>query len=117
MTDVPDGVCAVLRSRFAKYEESITRSYEARSKERLDSLLSTLAHRRDSEVKDVNTLLDELEKSIKKELDIENDHEAFVQLTFDFGEEDVQELKRDFAALRARLDQMPEGREKEIAVI
>lgn len=117
MNDVPDGVFAVLRSRFAKYEESITRSYEARSNERLDSLLSTLAHRRDSEVKDVNTLLDELEKSIKKELDIENDHEAFVQLTFDFGEEDVQELKRDFAALRARLDQIPEEREKEIAVI
>ena len=117
MNEVPDGVFAVLRSRFAKYEESITRSYEARSKERLDSLLSTLAHRKDSEVKDVNTLLDELEKSIKKELDIENDHEAFVQLTFDFGEEDVQELKRDFAALRARLDQIPEEREKEIAVI
>ena len=117
MNEVPDGVFAVLRSRFAKYEESITRSYEARSKERLDSLLSTLAHRRDSEVKDVNTLLDELEKSIKKELDVENDHEAFVQLTFDFGEEDVQELKRDFAALRARLDQIPEEREKEIAVI
>ena len=33
------------------------------------------------------------------------------------AEEDVQELKRDFAALRARLDQIPEEREKEIAVI
>ena len=29
----------------------------------------------------------------------------------------MQELKRDFAALRARLDQIPEEREKEIAVI
>ena len=117
MNDVPDSVFAVLRSRFAKYEESIIRSYEARSKERLDSLRSTLAHRKDSEVKDVNTLLDELEKSIRKELDVESDHEAFVQLTFDFGEEDVQELKRDFAALRARLAQIPEEREKETAVI
>ncbi len=117
MNDVPDGVFAILKSRFSKYEEAITRSYEARSKERLDSLLSTLAHRRDSEVKDVNTLLDELEKSIKKELDVENDHEAFVQLTFDFGEEDVQELKRDFAALRARLGQIPEERQKETELI
>lgn len=115
--DVPDAVFAVLKARFEKCADSVARSYEARSKERLDSLLSTLAHRRDSEVKDVNALLDELEKSIRKELAVEDDHAAFVQLTFDFGEEDVQELKRDFAALRARLDQIPEERQKEISVI
>ena len=62
-------------------------------------------------------MLDELEKNIKKELEIENNHEAFVQLTFDFAAEDVQELKRDFAALRARLDQIPEERENEMALI
>lgn len=117
MNEVPEGVFAVLKSRFSKYEESITKAYEARSRERLENLLSTLEHRKDSEIKDVNALLDELEKSIKKELDVENDHDAFVQLTFDFGEEDVQELKRDFAALRARLDQIPEERQKEASVI
>ena len=117
MNDVPDGAFAVLRSRFAKYEESVTRSYEARSKERLDSLLSTLAHRRDSEIADMNALLDELEKSIRKELDVENNHEAYVQLTFDFGDEDLQELKRDFAALRARLGQIPEERANEKSAI
>jgi tRNA modification GTPase len=42
---------------------------------------------------------------------------TLMELELDFGEEDVQELKRDFAALRARLDQIPEEREKEIAVI
>lgn len=117
MNDVPDGVFAVLKSRFTKYEESVVRSYEARSKERLDSLLSTLEHRKDSEIRDVNSLLDELEKNIRKELEIENDHEAFIQLTFDFAAEDVQELKRDFAALRARLGQIPEERENEMALI
>ena len=117
MNDVPDGAFAVLKSRFAKYEESVTRSYEARSKERLDSLLSTLAHRRDSEIADMNALLDELEKSIRKELDVENNHEAYVQLTFDFGDEDLQELKRDFAALRARLGQIPEERANETSAI
>lgn len=117
MNEVSEGVFAVLKSRFSKYEESITKAYEARSRERLENLLSTLEHRKDSEIKDVNALLDELEKSIKKELDVENDHDAFVQLTFDFGEEDVQELKRDFAALRARLDQIPDERQKETSVI
>lgn len=114
---VPESVFAVLKTRFDKYEDSITKSYEARSKERLDSLLSTLSHRKDSEIKDVNTLLDELESGIRKELDVENNHEAYVQLTFDFGEEDMQELKRDFAALRARLDQIPKEREKEVELI
>ena len=117
MNDVPDGAFGVLRSRFAKYEEAVARSYEARSKERLDSLLSTLERRRDSEISDVNALLDELEKAIGKELEVENDHEAFVQLTFNFAEEDVQALKRDFAALRARLAQIPGERAKEVAVI
>ena len=31
-------------------------------------------------LQDVNTLLDELEKSIKKELDIENDHEVHLRI-------------------------------------
>ena len=115
--DVPESVFGVLKTRFEKYEDSVTKSYEARSKERLESLLSTLTHRRDSEVKDVNALLDELDESIRKELDIENNHAAYTQLTFDFGEEDMQELKRDFAALRARLDQIPEERKKEVAMI
>ena len=65
----------------------------------------------------MNALLDELDESIRKELDIENNHAAYTQLTFDFGEEDMQELKRDFAALRARLDQIPEERKKEVAMI
>ena len=117
MENVPEAVFAVLKSRFEKYEAAITKSYEARSKERLDSLLSTLNRRKDSEVRDVNTLLDELEKNIRKELKLENDHEQYRQMTFDFAAEDIQELKRDFAALHARLDQIPQERENEIALV
>ena len=115
--ELPAQVFDVLKTRFAKYEESITKSYEARSKERLESLMSTLAHRKESEVKDINILLDELEKNIRKELDIEDDRERYEQMTFDFAEEDIQELKRDFAALRARLAQIPEERKKEIEIV
>lgn len=79
--------------------------------------MSTLAHRKESEVKDINILLDELEKNIRKELDIEDDRERYEQMTFDFAEEDIQELKRDFAALRARLEQIPEERKKEIEIV
>lgn len=115
--EVPTQVFEVLKSRFDKYEDSITKAYEARSRERLESLMSTLTHRKDSEVKDINTLLDELEQNIRKELDVENDHERYQQMTFEFAEEDIQELKRDFAALRARLEQIPEERAKEIELV
>ena len=117
MEDVPEAVFSVLKSRFGKHEAAIVRCYEARSRERLDSLLSTLGRRRDSEVRDVNTLLDELEKNIRKELRLEDDHERYRQMTFDFMAEDIQELERDFAALHARLDQIPDERAKEVALI
>ena len=115
--EVSDRVFDVLKERFAKFEKAVVNAYEARSRERLESLLSTLEKRENSELRDVNDLLDELERNIRKELDVEQDAERYTQLTFDFGEEDIQELKRDFAALRARLDQIPSEREEEINLI
>lgn len=114
---VPEQVFDVLKSRFAKSEQSVINAYEARSRERLENLLSTLDRREKSEIKDVNDLLDELENNIRKELDIEEDDARYKQLTFEFADEDIQELKRDFAALKARLDQIPAEREKEIDLI
>ena len=115
--EVSDRVFDVLKERFAKFEKAVVNAYEARSRERMESLLSTLEKRENSELRDVNDLLDELERNIRKELDVEQDAERYTQLTFDFGEEDIQELKRDFAALRARLDQIPSEREEEINLI
>jgi chromosome segregation ATPase len=115
--EVPESVFNVLKSRFEKYENAVINTYEARSRERLENLLVTLERREKSEIKDVNDLLDELEKNIRAELSIEDDTERYTQLTFDFAEEDMQELKRDFAALRARLDQIPAEREEEMKLI
>lgn len=115
--EVPESVFNVLKSRFEKYENAVINTYEARSRERLENLLVTLERREKSEIKDVNDLLDELEKNIRAELSIEDDTERYTQLTFDFAEEDMQELKRDFVALRARLDQIPAEREEETALI
>lgn len=117
LDDVPEHAFAVLKHRFAQYESSIARAYETRSNERLANLLSTLSRRKESEIRDLNDLLDDLERNIRKELDLENDTARYTQLTFGFGEEDVRELKRDFAALRARLSQIPAEREQETALI
>ena len=108
---------AVLKRRFSQYEASIARAYETRSAERLENLLSTLSRRKESEIRDVNELLDDLERNIRAELAVEGDAARYTQLTFGFAEEDVREWKRDFAALRARLAQIPAERENETALI
>ncbi len=115
--DIPDHAFGILQRYFDKYLDSITKTYEARSKERRDALLTTLSHRKDSEVRDVKQILDELEQMIRKELGIENDKPRYVQMTLNFSDLEKEELKRDFVALRARLEQIPDEREKEIASI
>ena len=105
----------ILKTRFEKYEDSIVKSYEARSKERQDGLLALLEKRRESEVKDITSILKELEEGIRAELGKEGQYE---QMTFSFFTEDErQEVKRDYAALRARLEQIPKEREAEISAV
>lgn len=115
--DIPDSSFGILKRYFDKYQDSITKTYEARSKERRDALLATLGHRKDSEIHDVNEILDELERMIRKELGIEDDKPRYVQMTLNFSDLEKEELKRDLSALRARLEQIPGEREKEIASI
>lgn len=115
--DIPDPAFGILKRYFDKYLDSITKTYEARSKERRDALLATLGHRKDSEIRDVNQILDELEQMIRKELGVEDDKPRYVQMTLNFSDLEKEELKRDLSALRARLEQIPREREKEVATI
>ena len=115
--DIPEHAFGILKRYFDKYLDSITKTYEARSKERRDALLATLGHRKDSEIRDVNQILDELERMIRKELGIEDDKPRYVQMTLNFSDLEKEELKRDLSALRARLEQIPSEREKEVASI
>lgn len=115
MDEVLPQVFDILKMRFEKYEDSIVKSYEARSKERQDGLLALLEKRRESEVKDITSILKELEEGIRAELGKEGQYE---QMTFSFFTEDErQEVKRDYAALRARLEQIPKEREAEISAV
>ncbi len=112
---VSEPVFARLKSLFARNEKSIIETYERRSEDRRAALEPQLARKKEAEIKSINTLLDELEKGIRAELERENAPQV-VQLEL-FSEFEKEERKRDFTALRARLEQIPKEREKEIAIV
>ena len=110
-----DSLCDALKLRFDRNLDSVQNTIDARSRERLKDLEGTLRRRRDTEIKDISTILSELEISIKDELQKEKEPE---QLKLDFPNDDERtQVRRDFDALRARLSRIPEERDQEIQTI
>jgi len=66
-----------------------------------------------SEIMDVQTVLDELESSIRKELEQNGQP---IQLSL-FNEEELGQIKKDIQALETRLARIPDEREKEKTAI
>ena len=102
-----------LRVRFDRQQEAILKSVDARSKERLRFLTNTLQTRKQQEIDDIGTVLDELEKAIQSELKKEQQPE---QLSL-FTEDERTQLRRDIAALEARLARIPDERRMETQAI
>ncbi len=105
-TRVNDSLFDAVRTRFERYQSAILQSVDARSKDRLKHLSNTLQGRRKSEIENINTVLDELEKAIKTELKKEQEP---VQLSL-FSEDERTQLRRDTAALETRLARIPNER-------
>jgi len=103
----------VLKDRFERHENALMATVEARSRDRLKFLENTLDRRMKSEIIDVQTVLDELESSIRKEL--EQDGKP-MQLSL-FNEEELGQIKKDIQSLEARLARIPDEREKEKTAI
>jgi hypothetical protein len=96
-----------LRVRFDRQQEAILKPVDARSKERLRYLTNTLQTRKQQEIDDIGTVLDELEKAIQSEL---KKGEQPEQLSL-FTEDERTQLRRDIAALEARLARIPDERQ------
>ncbi|WP_233864647.1 DISARM system SNF2-like helicase DrmD [Paraburkholderia adhaesiva] len=103
----------VLRVRFDRQREAILKAVDARSKERLRFLTNTLQTRKQQEIDDIGTVLDELGKAIRSEL---NKGQQPEQLSL-FTEDEHLQLRRDIAALEARLARIPDERQMEIHAI
>lgn len=108
-----DALFDALRSRFGCAEVAVLQAVDARSKERLKFLVNTLQTRKQQELADIASVLDELEKSIQAELKKDSEPE---QLSL-FSEDERTQLKRDTAALDARLARIPAERAEEAETI
>lgn len=103
-----------LQNRFAKYKDSIYQSVEARSKERLNNLESTLERQKNKEIEDITTVLDELDNAIKTELAFEGVIHDQLSL---FGEDERTEVRRDKAAIEARQKRIESDKKAETDAI
>jgi hypothetical protein len=112
--EVDDETFGLLGDRFEVSREAVTKSMEARSRERIEYIHSTLDRRKEREEHDILETLDELEHTIRKELGDIGTHK---QLTFDFAEDEREQLKKDESALRRRLERIPDERIREAETI
>lgn len=110
---VPQPSFDELSARFAKNQDALSQTAEARSRDRLRNLESTLETRKQQEIKNITTVLDELSKAI--EIDLKKDTEP-QQLAL-FSEDERLQVRRDSDALKARIARIPAEKEAEIAAI
>lgn len=110
--DLDSSTAAQLQTRYEKSNAGLLAAVSARSDERLKFLQNSLERRKQSEITDIADLLAELEKAIHNAL---NESDA-IQLEF-WPDNEKLALRRDVEALRARLERLPEEREKEIRSI
>lgn len=101
-------------------EKAILAAVEARSKERLRDLIKTLELRKNDEIKDLNEVLDELTKTIQSKLkederDLESEQPLLPTMKEELErlEDQKRQLRKDKAALQARLAKIPREKEDE----
>ncbi len=104
-----------IRKRYDRDSEGILAAIEARSKDRMESLSKSLEKRKTSDIQDISTVLAELEKAIRSEL---QESVKMVQHELSlWPESERAQLRRDVDALKARLERIPEERECESEAI
>ncbi len=95
-----------LKERFQelwpKYQEAVNKALEARKNERADSLSKLLIEKRDREMRDSESILEELATAIRAELNRKPDP----QLTL-WPQTEAEQFRRDREALKARLARVP----------
>jgi len=110
--EVPVSLFDALRTRFEKHTDAVLAAVDSRSRERLRTLGNTIEIRKQREIDDIMQLLDDLAANLKAELEKEEP----LQLSL-FSEDERTQLRRDQAALEARLARIPEERERERMII
>ena len=111
--DLPAPAFEDLRTRFESQCDSVLATVMARSRDRLQYLGKTIKTRKHREAEDIGRVLDDLEKALKAEIAAELEPTQLSLLP-----EDVRtQLARDVAAIKKRLDRIPEERAQELRAI
>ena len=117
--EVDTRIFETLAKRFNDHESSIQSAVNARSKDRLQFLTNTLERRMKQEVSDVISVLDELERTIRKELKEDSDMQQNLLPGFYeyLTSQEQTQVQRDIEALKMRLERIPKEKELETADI
>ena len=108
----PKSVLEPVLVRWDKIEGSVRAAIEARTRDRIKNLESTLSRRCDQEVADLGNILNELKVSIEQELG----KPPNVQLPL-FSFEEKDQVRKDTDSLRARAAAIPDEIEREARAI
>lgn len=114
----PGEVSAAMKDRllaaYAKQRDALLKSLDARTKERVDGLKSFLSDREAKEASDIETILNELKRTIEEKLDDPDVR----QMTFaDWTETEQDQVRRNLDALRRRLKEIPDEIKRETAAV
>jgi ERCC4-related helicase len=101
-----------LLSLWPQTADALRQALEARMQDRTDGLTKTLAERAAKEAADIETILNELKKSIQDEL--QDPEYAQMEL---FSTPEREQFERNIEALRRRVQEIPTEIEKETAAI
>lgn len=105
-------VKGVLLALYQQLEGRLIESLEARMKERQASVHRSLSARAEKEVKDIESILTELKKSIEAELQ----DAAYIQPTL-FDDPEQERFERNKDSMRARVKEIPEEIKQETEAI
>lgn len=106
-----------LKRRFDKNQDSILQAVEARSRDRLKNLETTLETRKQQEIENITTVLDELERAIRQELIKAVEPEQLLFRFPEYSDDERTQVRRDTEALKLRLARIPDEKKQEIEAI
>jgi hypothetical protein len=114
-TPAPVALATRFQALWERHRNALVSALEARCVERTKNLEKNFDDRADTEVNKLSKIMTDLQRAIREELERKDD----AQMLLDLGDDPngKQQRERDLAALRRRLDEIPEEIERESAHI
>jgi hypothetical protein len=110
-TQPSDSVKERFQNLWPSIRDSLVQSLDARMKERTRNLEDKMLERAEKDAENIKSVLEELERNIRAELD--QSGPTIQQAKFTFAEDELSQLERNIKSLEYRLEQIPKEIEQE----